>query len=713
MKHFVLTAIAIVTVLNSAPCNARFQIHAFDAQTDYADSVPDGIQIDPDGRLGLSGQLEEIWSSEEDSVCWKLAVGSKNTVFASTTDDGKVYRWSGQQMELFFDAPQVALFSLLAMGSGELLAGSAPDGIIYKIPASGPAVTFARTDTHYIWDLAPEPGGTVLAATGLPARVLRLDAQGTIINTVEVPVDHVRAIALDTAGRIWLATAGTGRIYELAGDDLRLVIDTGAAEISALVSGKDGLWFATVAAPTIQGSGSDRAEDMNPRERAGGKLDEKGSVWFMDYTDRAPREVWQTRAAPIFDLILVDDRPVMACGDNGSIVRLDADRRTTFLAGLPERSIVCLESDASGSLWAGAADTAAIYKFNTLRRRSGTLESPVMDAGHTARWGRFMVRGRNLTLDTLQLESRSGNSEEPGSEWSDWQPAAGGSRSIQSPPGRYLQWRITLTRQDNGSEPVVDTVEISCLTANQPPYIAGMKVFPVTRGRFVERPGRGKTYQQVMDDGTRIEYVFPNSNTTGFSKGDWLKLRGMRTVAWDAGDSDNEPLEYQIDISPNINPPSWYLLEENYPDSIFSFDSSVFPDGDYRIRITASDAPAHPAGQSLSAVRVGRIFQIDNTPPAIESLNGSIRGKSSDPGWSVRIKGTARDNLSRIIRLEYSLDTETWFNFTSTDDMLDGNVEPFDLMVSGTAKEPVPDTVFVKVTDAQENVTTSTITVDE
>ncbi|HPQ42515.1 MAG TPA: two-component regulator propeller domain-containing protein, partial [bacterium] len=395
------------------------------------------------------------------------------------------------------------------------------------------------------------------------------DSSGNVINTVDVPAEHVRAIAVGPDGRVWLGTAGTGKMYELSGTDLSMVIDTFSAEISALAPGSHGVWFSTVAAPVVMGSGNNRAENMNPRSRADDSLDEKGSLWFMDYTGRAPREVWETRSAPIFDLVVINDKPVMACGDDGSIIQLDDDRRVTLLTTLPERQIVCLETDASGTLWAGAAGTAAVFKYTDRRRGTGSLESPVLDAGYFARWGRMLLRGRDLEDTTLALETRSGNSDEPGEEWSDW-IAPGENRSILSPPARYFQWRLTLTRTER-LNPVVDTVAVSRLTVNQPPYITRLKVFPVTRGQFIERPGRGKTYQQVMKDGIRIEYALPNSATNGFTKGDWMALRGMRTVAWDSGDPDNEPLEFQIEIASNNPAPVWLLLENAYPDPIFSF----------------------------------------------------------------------------------------------------------------------------------------------
>ncbi|MBN1295877.1 hypothetical protein JXA80_03790 [bacterium] len=693
-----------------SPGFARMEIRELQAQTDYADCRLDGLTIDPDGRIALGSALEEAWVSEEDSVCWALSAMADGHVLAATADNGTVYRLGGDRGVVLLETPQVAVFSLLETEPGTVLAGTAPDGVIYRIRGGNPASVFARTDAHYIWDMVCEPDGTILVAAGLPASVLRYSPDGRLLQTVAVEAGHVRRLRIAPDGTVWLATADTGRVYRLDGSDLQLIIDTSAAEISALAAGTDGLWFATVAAPAVQGADTPRPGSLSPRKRAGDPLNERSTLWFMDYADFAPREVWQTSAAPIFDMVLAHDRPLLACGDNGLLVRLEEGRRITVIASVPDRQIVSLTSGADGSIWAGGAGPAALFQLSSKPAREGRLEAPVIDAGLPARWGRFQFEGENVSPATVRMETRTGNSKDPDDNWSDWQPTETGW-AVTTPAARYLQWRLILTASDPAF-PRIDTVTLSLLTANRPPDISRVQVLPVLKGQFVENPGRGKTYLQTLPDGMRIEYQLPTAAYRGVSKGDWLQLKGMRTVLWEAVDADSDSLDFTLDIARNAVPYQWFTLVETHTEPVFSFDSSVFPDGRYIIRITGSDRPAHPQGHSKETTRLSRLFFIDNTPPDITELRAALYPISHPDAGAIHITGTTRDTLSPIRRLAYSLDTEEWFDFTSSDDMLDSHEEVFDLTISGPRNQPTPRSVFIKVTDAHENTTTSTVRVD-
>ena len=55
----------------------------------------------------------------------------------------------------------------------------------------------------------------------------------------------------------------------------------------------------------------------------------------------------------------------------------------------------------------------------------------------------------------------------------------------------------------------------------------------------------------------------------------------------------------------------------------FSFDSTAFADGEYRIRVTVSDSPSNTTEDALSSTEETDPFVIDNTPPAITKLSGT------------------------------------------------------------------------------------------
>ncbi len=482
-------------------CSAGFQLREIGKPFDYIGSKPDGISIDPDGRLKLSGSLTSVWKSETDGACWTVAV-SGDTVYTATAEDGKVYRYADGKTDLLFDSPQIAILSLLPLASGRLLAGSAPDGIIYSVERNGQSGVFARTASAYIWELQELPDKSILAAAGLPAAVIRFDSSGKLLESTEIKADHVRTMVQDTDGGIWLGTANPARVYYLRGSDLQLVHETGWAEISAMGAGPDGIWFATVASPAIISSGSDRPEKLSPRKPEDIQPVEQNSVWFIDKT-RIVSEVWSTTRVPIFDLDVIDNKPHLVCGGEGYLVRIDGTGRASVLAVRRQEPLTCLTSDGKGTIWTAGATGAELYRYSLDSGAQGNLESVVIDAGASAAWGRIRTRGEEVTPESVQIETCTGNAPEPDPEWSDW-ALIDADDAIQSPPGRYLQWKITL--KQNNRRPVIDALIVSLKTGNRPPFIQTVDVYPVARGELVEQPGRGRVFQQNMPDGLRVEY---------------------------------------------------------------------------------------------------------------------------------------------------------------------------------------------------------------
>ena len=59
----------------------------------------------------------------------------------------------------------------------------------------------------------------------------------------------------------------------------------------------------------------------------------------------------------------------------------------------------------------------------------------------------------------------------------------------------------------------------------------------------------------------------------------------------------------------------WKLLKDKLAEKYLSWDSTAFPDGEYRLRVTASDAPGNPPAEALSTQMESSPFWIDNTPP--------------------------------------------------------------------------------------------------
>jgi hypothetical protein len=144
-----------------------------------------------------------------------------------------------------------------------------------------------------------------------------------------------------------------------------------------------------------------------------------------------------------------------------------------------------------------------------------------------------------------------------------------------------------------------------------------------------------------------------------------------------------------------VHETNWKLLKEKLKERYWSWDSTAFPDGEYRIRVTASDLPGNPPAQALSASMTGDPFTIDNTPPKIAALAANQSGGKLHAAW------TAADALSDIKKAEYSLDGGDWTLVAPVTGLSDSHDLQYELALDHIA--PGEHTIAVRVEDDYDN----------
>jgi hypothetical protein len=171
-------------------------------------------------------------------------------------------------------------------------------------------------------------------------------------------------------------------------------------------------------------------------------------------------------------------------------------------------------------------------------------------------------------------------------------------------------------------------------------------------------------------------------------------VRGMRGIDWEADDPNGDSLSFDL-MFRGEGESAWKPLAKGVRETYLAFDSTMLPDGLYRVRVQASDAPSNPGGQAKEAVRDSDPFIVDNTPPSVQ-----VAARKS--GRDVTFEVTAADTPGPIARAEYSLDAARWVPLAPADGVSDSRSETY----SVTMKEmrPGEHTVIVKVTDLLGNV---------
>ena len=139
----------------------------------------------------------------------------------------------------------------------------------------------------------------------------------------------------------------------------------------------------------------------------------------------------------------------------------------------------------------------------------------------------------------------------------------------------------------------------------------------------------------------------------------------------------------------------WKLLKDEVREKHFVFDATAFPDGEYVLRITASDSPSNPPDQALTASLVSDPFLIDNTPPEIMELTGSESGGKLNVSW------TAKDVSSLIDKAEYSVNGGEWMVVEPTTRLSDAQALQYRLSLNRPGSGEV--TIAVRATDEYDN----------
>ena len=67
---------------------------------------------------------------------------------------------------------------------------------------------------------------------------------------------------------------------------------------------------------------------------------------------------------------------------------------------------------------------------------------------------------------------------------------------------------------------------------------------------------------------------------------------------------------------------NWLPLEQNVSQTFLSFDLTRIPDGYYTLRIVATDAPSHLAGNALTGYKDSDQFLLDTMPPVLSAFAG-------------------------------------------------------------------------------------------
>lgn len=697
-------------------------------ESDFTRGTIKKLSVRSDGHLTLAPQLTELDSTTVPYL-WALAQDSKGTLYyaggAPTGNSTNIYALTpGGKPKVFASVTGLEVHALAIDSQNRLYAAVLPDAKIYRIDAQGKPELFFDAKCKYIWSMMFDKSGNLFVATGDEGILYRVTPDGKGSKFFNTGETHVRSMTFDDAGNIIVGTEPSGLIMRItpAGQGF-VLFQANKREVTAVAVSK-GLIYATAVgnktggltvtgpAPVlpanpapITGAGTAHTGTQPPTlPPAIGSLSASvsgGSELYRIQGDGFAERIWNSGNEIAYTIAFDSEgRPLIGTGNHGIIVRVDSEELSTEVLNTPPTQVTAFLTGANGAIYAATGNVGNIYKIGPGSEVSGTLESEALDAGGFSRWGKVHITS-NLHGGEVSFETRSGNLNHTESLWSPWTKVDVTDRiggQIQSPPARFLQYRLTLAKASSDTSPEVSIVDLAYLPKNIAPRVTQIEMAPAN---YREAPSAASLERSVLPSGSPTTLSLPAvgqrrsasalSTSESTSSSTLQYNKGFITARWNAADANGDLLEYKVEIK-GKNDPAWRLLKDKVLDRFYAFDGNAFPDGTYQIRITASDAPSNTPAEALNSSLTGEEFIIDNTPPEI------IASKPSASGNKESIRFTAKDALSWIDKAEYSIDGGDWILLDPVNKVTDSQTLNYEL--TGEAGQ----LVSVRIFDEYDNV---------
>ncbi|MGB9005740.1 MAG: hypothetical protein WCB96_08460 [Candidatus Aminicenantales bacterium] len=671
-----------------------------------------GVASGVEGPLFLAAREEKKEGPAEEFYL-SLAEARDGTLYLGTGHGGKIYRLAKDAPpELYFQAPEMDVTCLALDEQGLLYAGTSPNGRIYKITAKNKGETFFNPDEKYIWDLLPGPGGKMLAAVGEGGAVYEISSLGEGRALLKVNQSHILCLARQANGDLLAGSAGNGLLYRLSSSGKASVLaEPSFEEVKGIaLDGQGNIYLAACGTPVkAKKDEADKADSTAAaveitvtadRASAGQKAAASASPSALIQVsgEGLTKKLWSSEDELIYDLVWdeAQKKIVFGTGGQGRLYAVDTAGQASLIVQKSSEQVSRLVPSA-GKTYVLSNNPARLDILLSEQRMEGEYLSPVLDAKTLSSWGRIVWEGELPSGTTLQLQTRSGNSNEPSSTWSEWSPPyqKAEGEQILSPKARYLQFRALFKTNSGRLSPKLSKVELYYLQVNMAPVMDKL-VFLEPNEVYLKPPGSKDVIwgrPESLESRVKAEddEDDPLKLLASIKKS---KAQGYRTLVWGADDENEDNLVYSI-FARREDESQWRLLEKDWPEQIYAIDTVSLPDGIYVFKVVASDRLSNPPGSALQGEKVSRRLTIDNTAPLLKNVQVTKDGAKLKVGFQ------AEDALSPILEARVLVRPSAWQEVFPSDGICDSNKESFSFSLDHPAGADNLITIMVK--DAHNN----------
>jgi hypothetical protein len=447
-------------------------------------------------------------------------------------------------------------------------------GQIFAVAPDGKGELFYASDEAHIRVLAFDAKGNVIAGTepsGRILRVSRLDAKSPRKDTKDPKASTAEGFVLyETTKRelTSLAIAPDGIIYAAAiGDKPRGVSMQAPATVITNAQG-----ITTITGGGAIGSGQGQAQ--TPFVAFPPLL--SSSIYRI--STGAPEELWTSRDDLVYSLGFGQDGRLLAgTGNNGSLLAIDGRGVYAQLAKAGSAQITGIARDAAGKVFLCTANPGKVFSVGPEYESEGSYESRSFDAQIFSQWGRIEWWGppaaalakssASSSEPRTEFFVRSGNTEDPGKEWSRWfGPYSKTGNAAEAPAARFVQWKAVI--HDGRPGDGLDWVSLAYQPRNVAPVIDAIILQePGVRAQSVNLvpSGQPQTVNLKMPPAPNISgiTITQSASPARFeSPPQGFVQKGYQSALWSAHDENDDELRYSVYYRGEAER-EWKLLKDN------------------------------------------------------------------------------------------------------------------------------------------------------
>ncbi len=623
---------------------------------------------------GADEPITEIYDAKQANIL-TLAQDHEGRVIIGTDEDGLVLRLAidadGEtEAYALYDAPEPEIGAILIGSDGTLYVGTADaeqarPGRLEEAASeeTGKPEADAEDAGGEADDApdAPEGGEDIPGVEPDPQPIEDETAEAVAEDEPEQPeAPTAEADATETE----VAEADTDaaptaeqydRLRELIRERLQTARKAGQLQAGPMVGG---------------GSGRSSSSASRAQPVAAPAVEKEGNAVYRIDSQGFVQELFRD-SVMILKLIEADGKLLAATGNEGQVFVIDpATRESAVLVDYEAEQVPALMLADDGMTYLATANPAELHTLGDTYGHVGTYTSAALDAAQISLWGTLSITADIPEGCSLTIETRSSNVQDPEqAAWSSWSQAqsmmpddklpalAPKEVTVQSPPARFLQYRLTLTGQDDKT-PVVDRVEAAYVTPNLKPVIS------------------------------KVTAAYPEGGEPGAPPATTMNIE------WEAADDNQDALLYKLEYQP-AGSDALLLIEDDVAEMAFEWETRRVPDGRYTVRVTADDRTNNPGDMAMTATRRAAPVLVDNSAPELDT-DKAVNGNE------ITVSGSAKDAWSAIGSIAYALDDADEYTPILPGDLIfDSTNESFSVTISDLS--PGPHVLTLRATDARGN----------